>query len=416
VSAADAQAVIIGGGPAGLAAALELRRRRVADVLVLDREQEPGGIPRHAKHQGFGLRDLHRAMSGPRYARRYTELARDAGAGILTEAMVTGWSAAGELEVTSPDGRATLTPDAVILATGCRERPRSARSVAGSRPQGVMTTATLQQLVYLVGARPGRHALIVGAEHVSFSALMTLAHGGARAVGMITALPRHQSLAIVRLGAAVRYRAPLWTRTEISAIRGQPRVEAAALTDLESGRKREVACDTVVFTADWIPDHELAVLGRLDLDPGTRGPAVDTALRTSRVGTFAAGNVLHGAEPADIAAISGRHAAAAAARYLEDDGWPTSRVPICCRAPLRWIAPNVVVPRGEPPPRDRFLLRSDAFHRRAGVVISQGDRELWSGPPRRLVPGRSASLPANWMGAVDPTGPAVEVSIRQHEA
>ena len=274
--------VIVGAGPAGLAAALELGRRGVADVLVLEREAMPGGIPRHAQHQGFGLRDLRRPLSGPSYARRYAELAAAAGAELRTETMVTGWAPGGPLELTGPRGREQLEPAAVVLATGCRERPRSARLVPGSRPEGVMTTSTLQQLVYLKGMSPGTRALVVGAEHVSFSALLTLAHGGARAVGMVTELPRHQTLALFRAGAAMRFRTPVWTRTAVSAIHGRPRVEEVELTDLDSGATRSVECDTVVFSADWIPDHELAVMAGIAMDAGTRGPAVDTALRTSR--------------------------------------------------------------------------------------------------------------------------------------
>jgi thioredoxin reductase len=404
--------VVIGAGPAGLAAAVELRRRGVAEVLVLEREAEPGGIPRHAKHQGFGLRDLRRPLSGPRYARRHAELATRAGAELRTETMVTGWSPGGPLELTGPQGRETLEPAALVLATGCRERPRSARLVPGSRPDGVVTTATLQQLVYLKGLTPGTRALVVGAEHVSFSALLTLAHCGARAVGMVTELPRHQSLALFRAGAALRFRTPLWTRTAVTAIHGRPRVEEVELTDLDSGATRRVACDTVVFTADWIPDHELAVMARLDLDPGTWGPAVDAALRTSRPGVFAAGNVLHGAETADVAALSGRHAAAVVAAFASNaHAWPEARIPIKCEPPLRWIAPNVVVPGAGAPPRGRFALRSDGFASRPRIEIAQGDRTLWSGRLARLVPGRSASLPHAWTEEVEPSGEAVSVRL-----
>jgi thioredoxin reductase len=404
--------VVVGAGPAGLAAALELRRRRVADVLVLEREAALGGIPRHAQHQGFGLRDLRRPLSGPRYARRYAELAGAAGAELRTETMVTGWSPAGPLELTGPRGRETLEPAAVVLATGCRERPRPARLVPGSRPEGVITTGTLQQLVYLKGLEPGRRALVVGAEHVSFSALLTLSHGAARAVGMVSELPRHQSLALFRAGAALRFRTPLWTRTALTAIHGRPRVEEVELTDLDSGAVRSVPCDTVVFTADWIPDHELAVMAGLEMDSGTRGPAVDTALRTSRTGVFAAGNLLHGAEAADVAALSGRHAGAAAAAFLASGtGWPDARIPIQCEPPLRWIAPNALVPGAGAPPRGRFALRSSSFERRPRIEIVQDGRTLWSGRLARLVPGRSAGLPHAWTAAVDPRGDPVRVRM-----
>jgi thioredoxin reductase len=422
--------VVVGGGPAGLAAALELRRRGVEHVLVIEREAAAGGIPRHAKHQGFGLRDLRRPLSGPAYARRYVALAARAGVELRTDTMVTGWSAAGPLELTGPRGRETLEPDAVVLATGCRERPRAARLVPGSRPEGVMTTSMLQQLVYLKGRSAGARALVVGAEHVSFSALLTLAHGGARAVGMVTELPRHQSLALFRAGAAARWRTPVWTRTMVTAIHGRPRVEEVELTDMDSGRTRAVACDTVVFTADWIPDHELAVMAGLELDGGTRGPVVDSALRTSRPGVFAAGNLLHGAETADVAALSGRHAGAAAAEHLTGADWPASRIPIVCEPPLHWISPNAVpaagtaapaagtaaataaadVPRGAAiPPRGRFALRSLVFARRPQIEIAQDGRTLWSGRVARLVPGRSARLPHEWTAAVDHGGGPVRV-------
>ncbi len=404
--------IVVGGGPAGLACAIELRRRGVNDVLVLERETRAGGIPRHSGHQGFGVRDLRRIMSGPRYARRYVELARGAGARVMEEAMVTGWSADGALEVTSPEGRDALRAPAVVLATGCRERPRSARLVPGSRPDGVMTTGTLQQLVELRGERVGRRAVVVGAEHVSFSAVVTLAHGGAEVVGMVTELPRHQSLAVFRSGAALRYRVPLWTRTAVIGIHGRARVEEVELLELDSGQKRRVACDTVVFTADWIPDHELAVMAGLELDPGTRGPRVDTGLRTTRPGVFAAGNLLHGAEPADVAALSGRHAAASAASWLaEGSPWPAPPVRVVCRAPLRWISPNAISQARDRPPRRRFGLRSTVFLRMPAVEVLQDGRLLWSGRIARLVPGRSASLPARWVASVDAAGGPIEVRV-----
>jgi thioredoxin reductase len=402
--------VVVGGGPAGLAAAIELRRRGVADMVVLEREREAGGVPRHADHAGFGARDLRRLMSGPAYARRYAELARAAGAEIRTEATVTGWAADGALEVTSPAGRATVAPAAVILATGCRERPRAARLVPGSRPEGVMTTSTLQQLVHLQHGRVGSRAVVAGAEHVSFSAVATLAAGGALTVAMVTEAPRHQSFAGFRAAAALRYRAPLHTRTRIAAIHGRERVEAVDLEDLDTGATRRVACDTVVFTADWIPEHELAVLAGAALDPGTRGPSIDTALRTTRPGVFAAGNLDHGAEAADVAALSGRHAGAAAAAFLPDGAWP-ERVPVEVAPPLHWIAPNAIAAGAGPPPRGRFALRSHAFLTAPLLAVAQDGRTLWRGRLRALQPGRSARLPTGWIAAVDPAGGRVAVRV-----
>ena len=185
---------------------------------------------------------------------------------------------------------------------------------------------------------------------------------------MTTELPRHQTLAPFRVGAALRYRFPLWTRTAITRISGRLRVEEVELLELESSQKRVIACDTVVFTADWIPDHELPVMGGLELDSGTRGPRADTGLRTTRPGIFAAGNVLHGAESADIAALSGRHAARSVARWLAGDvaldlaerDWPERRP----AARLLFTALARVHPEScarDPPGRPAPLERPRAF-------------------------------------------------------
>jgi thioredoxin reductase len=406
--------VVVGGGPAGLACAIELRRLGVEDVVVLEREARAGGIPRHSAHQGFGVRDLRRLMSGPRYARVYARRAVSAGVVLREEATVTGWARDGALEVTGPDGREAPRPAAVVLATGCRERPRAARLVPGSRPaEGVLTTGMLQQLVQRDAPGVGKRAVVVGAEHVSFSAVLTLAHAGARVAGMVTDLPRHQSLALVRAGAALRYRTPVWTRTAVAAIHGRARVEEVELRDLASGATRAVACDTIVFTADWIPDHELAVMAGLTLDPGTRGPRIDTGLRTERAGLFAAGNLLQGAEPADVAALSGRHAAGSVARWLADpDGW-SAPVPIVCDEPLHWISPNAVSPTGDAPPRGRFLVRAREFLRAPTVELRQDGRRLASQRLARVGPGRSTGLRPDWIGAVDPEGGPIEASVRR---
>jgi pyruvate/2-oxoglutarate dehydrogenase complex dihydrolipoamide dehydrogenase (E3) component len=275
-----------------------------------------------------------------------------------------------------------------------------------------MTTSTLQQLVHLRHQKVGRRAVIVGAEHVSFSAVATLADGGASVAGIVTELPRHQSLAAFRAGAAIRYRVPVWTRTAVSAIHGAERVESVELIDLDSGETREVQCDLVIFTADWIPDHELAVMAGCELDPGTLGPMIDQALRTTAPGVFAAGNLLHPAETADVSALDGRHVAPAVAAYLHGGReWPP-QLPMTARPPLAWVAPNLLIGAGQPPPRDRFLIRSREFLRRPRIVVRQGGRELWSGRARRLVPGRSADIPAGWTAAVDPDSGPVTVSVK----
>jgi NADPH-dependent 2,4-dienoyl-CoA reductase/sulfur reductase-like enzyme len=290
--------VIVGAGPAGLSAAIALRRLGVQHVTVHEREQQPGGIPRHTDHLGFGMRDLHRVMSGPRYARALIERATAAGV---------------QLRLGSPlFSLDDVDADAIVLATGARERPRSARLVPGDRPIGILTTGSLQQLA-LKGISVGKRAVIVGAEHVSFSAIFTLAHVGCRALAMVTPLPRHQSYAVLKLAAATARRVPVLTGVDVAEITGRRRVESVTLTD-----GRRIECDTVVFTGSWIPDNELARRSGLRIDPVIKGPVVDDSFRTSRANVFAIGNLVHRVAAADRCALDGRAVAARVVGHFRD--------------------------------------------------------------------------------------------------
>jgi thioredoxin reductase len=404
--------LIVGAGPAGLAAAVELRRLGAGRVLVADREQQAGGVPRHSAHTGYGLRDLRRVMTGPAYARHYARAAAAAGAEIRTGTTVTGWAAPRTATLTSAAGIETVAASAVLLATGCRERPRAARLVPGDRPAGVLTTGELQQRVYLSGERLAGRALIVGAEHVSFSAMVTLAHAGADVVALVTDQPRQQSYVAFALAASARWRTRVWTRTAVRRVAGRDRLDGVELADLRTGAVRFVACDTLVFTGDWIPDHELARLAGAKTDPGTRGPAVDTALETSVPGVFAAGNLVHAAETADVAALGGRHAARRIAAALRGAPPPGFRVPVTAASPLSWISPNAILAPGPLPPRGRFVLRSDVFRRLAVLEVRQGDRVLATARTR-LIPGRPAHLGAGWVRRADPSAGPVHVVLRR---
>ena len=415
--------LVVGAGPAGLSAAIELRRLGVGSVLVAEREAAAGGVPRHSWHTGYGLRDLRRVMTGPAYARALADAALAAGAELRLGTTVTGVIAGGgaglgggpvSVSMTSVDGVETVRAAAVLLATGCRERPRAARLIPGDRPAGVMTTGELQQRVYLSAERrPGR-ALVVGAEHVSFSAAMTLAHAGARVIALVTEYDRQQSYAAFRLGAALRWRVPVWTSARVERVAGRGRLDGVEVADVRTGEARFVPCDTVVFTGDWIPDHELARLAGLAMDPGTRGPVVDTRLETSAAGVFAAGNLVHAAETADVAALSGRHAARHVATMLGTGskslaaGARGAGVPILAEPPLRWISPNTITSAATPP-LGRFVLRSRDFRRPARLEVRQDGRLLARSRRVRLVPERPVHLGAGWLARVDPAGGPVRV-------
>ena len=402
---------IVGGGPAGLTAAAALAPG--LDVVVLEREAAAGGIPRHSDHPGYGTRDMKTFISGPSYARRLVDQATAAGADIRTRAMVTGWSGDTALDVTSPEGRQRIQAGAVVLATGARERPRSARLIPGDRGSGVYTTGHLQNLVHVQHRTVGRRAVIVGAELVSYSAVLTLKHAGCDTALMTTTHPSPESYAVFNLAG----RSPLLgvdvaTRTRVTRIIGKPALRAVEIEDLDTGRRRIVDCDTLILTGDWIPDHELARAAGLDMDPATLGPLTDTALRTSRPGVFAIGNLLHPVDTADIAALDGRHVAAAVRRHLSGTPVPAAGVRLTAEAPLRWVTPGVLRPGDGPPARNRLLLWTDTLVRVPKVVVRQDGRVVGRRTlPWAASPGRVFRVPAGILDHVDPKGGPVTVSL-----
>jgi thioredoxin reductase len=407
------EVLIVGAGPAGLAAVLELKRRGINDVKVIEREDEAGGIPRLCHHIGFGWKDVRRLDTGPNYARRYVRAVQAAGVEVRTSTTATDWVGATTLTLTSPRGIEQIQARAVLLATGCRERPRAARLVPGDRPQGIFTTGSLQRFVYEHHQRIGNRAVIVGAELVSLSAIMALADARAKVVAMVTASPDHQiyfpyTPAKWYLMDLIQ-RVPLITYARVSNIMGHQRVEVIEITHTDTGRRETIACDTVVFTGDWIPEHELARRGGLAIDPGTRGPQVDTALRTSMRGVFAAGNLLRGAETADVCALEGQHTAHSIEQFLAHGIWRKRAVSIRVESPIAWISPNAITPLGNKDKPDDLLFRVREFCKAGEIQVCQDNTVLYRQRIRDLQTGKTHRLSTSWLGTVNPDGERLQI-------
>ncbi|CAM5237466.1 hypothetical protein STANM309S_01211 [Streptomyces tanashiensis] len=293
--------LVVGAGPAGLATAARLAAAGAGRVEVLEREAAAGGVPRHCARPGFGADGLGRPVDGPAYARRAVREALRAGAVVRTGVSATGWAGPLTLDVTAPTGLERIRARAVVLATGARERPRSARLVPGTRPAGVLTTGELQRIVARSGAgreHIGRRAVVVGGDPVARGAVGTLRAAGVDVTAVVTGLP---SPTVAFAGV------PVLTGAVVTELLGRGRLTGVAVRGGD-GRAAVLRCDTVVFTGDWIPDHELARARGLPLAPGTRGPVTDHGFRTTRPGIFAVGNLLRGVEPALAAAAEGRTA------------------------------------------------------------------------------------------------------------
>ncbi len=395
----DADVIVVGGGPAGVAAALELKARGVAHVTILEREPALGGAPRHCTHSPFGMREFGRVYFGPAYARRLQRQAKDAGVDIRTGYSVVELGQDGTLQVTSARGVETLKARRIVLATGAREKPRSARLLPGDRPVGVITTGTLQSYAAFHGIMPFRRPLIVGSELVSFSALLTCLTHGARPVAMIEPEPEPLARSFFRwfprlVGVTFHCRATLVD------IRGSGRVEEADIR-LADGRILTVTCDGVLLTGRFTPEAALLNASPVDVAAGSDGPMIDQDGRMANPIFFAGGNVLRAVETGGWSFREGRRVGAAIADDLAREPCNAKAVPVTFADPLKLAVPTMVRPEGLDRPAFRdFQLR---FTRRVQGRLSLhlDGTEVWSKsglwlPERRvLVPIPRAAFEAS---------------------
>lgn len=372
--------VIVGAGPAGLSAAAVLAGAGHS-VVVLEREDTPGGIPRHCGHSLYGWREFGRIMGGQSYARRLADRAREAGARIETGVSVTALLPGGSVETASDAGMHTISARAVLLATGARESPRSIRLIGGTKPGGVMNTGALQGLVFLEGRRPFRRPVILGTELVSFSALLTCRHAGARPVAMVEPEPQITFRDAARVLPRV-LGVPLHLNTAITAIHGRDRVEAVTLC--HAGRERDLPCDGVVITGGFRPENTLLRASMLEVDPGSRGPVVDQFGRCSDPAYFAAGNLLRGVETAPWCWDEGRRVAEAMKTALAGILPETPAQPIDREAlPFAWTVPQRVVASDHPAALPR--LQASLSRPAQGTLRYDGHSvALASRPARRI--------------------------------
>lgn len=401
---------IIGGGPAGLSTAKVLADAGV-DVTVYEREAEAGGIPRHSDHPGYGIRDRKSFMSGPRYARTLVAEAEAAGATITTRACVTGWADEQTLEATTPQGRILIRPTVFCFATGARERPRPARLIPGDRVPGVLTTGQLQNMVHLHHMPIGTRAVVVGAELVSWSAVMTLKEAGCQTVALVSQFPKGESYRLFRAPGSVFFRTKVITDADVVALHGRRRVQGAEIENRRTGERSTLDCDTVVFTGDWIGDHELLRAGGVALDPASKSPIVDAAMRTTRPGVFSVGNVNHPVETADVVAIEGQLAGERIIDHLAGMYHPSKGIALKVTAPLRWVSP-AIHRLGVWPARNRLVSWVDEYIARPTVVVRQAGREVSRttlGWP--AAPGRAFRIPAEVLDAVRMDGGDVLISV-----
>lgn len=399
----EPEVIVIGAGPAGLGAATALARagRR---VLVLEREADPGGIPRHCGHYPFGMCEFSRILRGPAYAARLAGAALAAGVTIRTRTTVTALLPGGVVEVTSDAGPETLSARAVLLATGVRESSRAARLIGGVKPGGVISTGALQGMVYLNGQAPFARPVILGTEMVSFSALLTCRHAGIRPLAMIEPAGRTTARWPAHWLARL-LGVPIHFGSDIAAIHGRARVTGVTLST--SGGTVDLPADGMIVSGGFRPDAALLRGGHLAVDPGSGGPVIDAFGRLSDPVYFAAGNLLRGVETAGWCWLEGRRTARAILAALDgrlpDPGG--ARLEMAHPA-LRLALPQVLGAGGAEAPHRRLQIRLDR-PARGRLVLSQNGKTV-SSTPLDSLPERRLSLPLPALSGAGPLTLTIE--------
>ncbi len=298
---ADIDVVIVGAGPAGIGAATALSRAGVKRIVVLERDDELGGVPQHIHHPTFGLLTFRRPMSGPNFIAKI--LRKCENVDFRTNASVLSIAPNGLLEVTSPAGRKIISARHIILATGAREKPRHARLIPGLRPQGITTTGALQKFVYGTKRVPFEHPVIVGTELVSFSALWTLKSAGAKAVAMIETNRRITTYRPAILAAALM-RTPIELETQIIDIKGRDKVESV-LVRHANGHEKTIPCDGVIFSGNFVGETALTKQSHLQFGKASHLPLIDQNWVSSDPQISIIGNGVHPADMGDQCYLEG---------------------------------------------------------------------------------------------------------------
>ena len=288
--------IVIGAGPSGLATATALKSHGVESVIVLDREAQAGGIPRHCGHPPFGMREFKRILTGPQYAAHLVDKARRKGVEIYLNCTVVALHEGGKLTLSTHTGVMQITARKVVLCTGVRETPRAPRLVSGQRPLGVSTTGALQSMVYLKGKRPFKRPVIVGSELVAFSALMTCKKANIKPVAMIEQTSQTSAYGFCDLLPKLMGVA-LYKDCQLLSIEGSERVRAVNVISGD-GKTQKIECDGVLFTGQFTAESSLVRMSHITLDEHTGLPVVDQFGQCSDDAYFAAGNVLHPVETA----------------------------------------------------------------------------------------------------------------------
>ena len=416
--------VIIGGGPAGLAAAVAAHKAGIQDILILERDNELGGILNQCIHNGFGLHTFKEELTGPEYAGRFIEQVKELGIPYKLNTMVLDLSA--DKVVTAmnkEDGLFQLKPKAVILAMGCRERPRGALSIPGYRPAGIYTAGTAQRLVNMEGFLPGRKCVILGSGDIGLIMARRMTLEGAEVKVVAELMPYSGGLKRNIVQCLDDFGIPLKLSHTVVDIKGKERVEGITLAQVDGfkpipGTEEFYECDTLLLSCGLIPENELSQSAGVTINPITNGPAVNESLETNIPGVFAAGNVLHVHDLVDFvseeAAAAGRNAAAfiqEGKKQVEGKSLPIKGVD-----GVRYTVPVAIRPAAldaEGTVTIRFRVGDVYTNKR--IVVYAGETKIFSRKRNVLAPGEMETVNLKCQALLD-CPDANEMTVKLEDA
>lgn len=317
--------VIIGGGPAGLAAAVQLKKQGVEDILIIEREKQLGGILRQCIHDGFGLTRFGETLSGPEYSQRFIDMVNDLGIAYITNATVIDLTGDKIVTAATRDGLLQVRAKAVILAMGCRERTRGALAIPGSRPAGIYNAGVAQSYINLYNTMVGKEVIIMGSGDIGMIMARRLTLEGAKVKAVFEVLPYPSGLPRNIEQCLNDYGIPLYLSHSVVKIHGQERIEGVTVVQVDEkmrpipGTEEYFSCDTLVLSVGLIPENELSINAGVLLDGRTKGAFVDENYMTNVPGIFAAGNVLHVHDLVDFVSQEAEALAGGVCRYLVED-------------------------------------------------------------------------------------------------
>ena len=344
----DKNVVIVGGGPAGLAAAIQLKKNNVDDILIIEREKLLGGILRQCIHDGFGLIRFGESLSGPEYSQKFIDEIENLKIESVTDTTVISITPDKVVNAVGKGGLVCYRAKAVILTMGCRERTRGALAIPGYRPAGIYNAGVAQSYINLYNTMVGNEAVILGSGDIGMIMARRLTLEGAHVKAVFEVLPYPSGLPRNIEQCLNDYDIPLYLSRTITRIHGKERIEGVTVSAVDSslcpipGTEQYFSCDTLILSVGLIPENELSLMAGVELDGRTRGAFVDDFLQTGCPGIFAAGNVLHVHDLVDFVSIEAEEMADAVAEYIRTGNLPDADIPVVPGANVGHVIPQKV--------------------------------------------------------------------------